>query len=167
MITDLYQTKRISLTYYRDPSSYSPKEYIDDLYEFVWRPTMEGRSLTEPERIMQAEFLSNVRNSVDINGQKRWFGQYYLSDDNADKVGALDEEENEDAESAIEEQGYGSRAVVYNIAADNQNHLWYGTYQKLSELIKKQQMTGDEQTRAHYKYLLFLMTRSWKDIPKI
>ena len=53
MITDLYQTKRVSLTYYRDPSSYSPKEYIDDLYELVWRPTMEGRSLTEPERIMQ------------------------------------------------------------------------------------------------------------------
>ena len=76
MITDLYQTKLVSLTYYRDPSSYSPKEYIDDLYELVWRPTMEGRSLTEPERIMQAEFLSNVRNSVDINGQKRWFGQY-------------------------------------------------------------------------------------------
>ena len=68
---------------------------------------MEGRSLTEPERIMQAEFLSNVRNSVDINGQKRWFGQYYLSDDNTDKVGALDEEEDEEAESAIEEQGYG------------------------------------------------------------
>ena len=167
VITDLYQTKRVSLTYYRDPSSYSPKEYIDDLYELVWRPTMEGRSLTEPERIMQAEFLSNVRNSVDINGQKRWFGQYYLSDDNTDKVGALDEEEDEEAESAIEEQGYGSRAVMYNIATDNQNHLWYGTYQKLAELVKKQQMTGDEQTRAHYKYLLFLMTRSWKDAPKI
>lgn len=27
VITDLYQTKRVSLTYYRDPSSYSPKEY--------------------------------------------------------------------------------------------------------------------------------------------
>ena len=56
---------------------------------------------------------------------------------------------------------------MYNIATDNQNHLWYGTYQKLAELVKKQQMTGDEQTRAHYKYLLFLMTRSWKDAPKI
>ena len=169
VVTDLYQTKRISLTYYRDPSSYSPQEYIDDLYEMVWRPTMEGRSLTEPERIMQAEFMSNVRNDVDINGRRRWFGQYYLQDqdENREKVGALDDVLEEDEPQDIEEDhGYGSRAVLENIATDNQKHLWYGTYLKMTELIKKQQHTGDEETQAHYKYLLFLMTRSWKDAPK-
>ena len=167
MITDLYQTKRISLTYHRDPQSYSPKEYIEDLYELVFKPTMEGRTLTDAERVMQAEFISNVRNDVDINGRSRWFGQYYLQDQ--DVNAGLDEnpEGDEEAAAALENQIFGHRWVVENIAADNQKHLWYSVYGKIKELVKKQRLTGDAATRAHYDYLLFLMTRSWKDIPKI
>ena len=165
VITDLYQTKRISLTYHRDPKSYSPQEYIEDLYELVFEPTKKGRSLTDAERVMQAEFISNVRNDVDINGRTRWFGQYYAKDENVNA--GLDEEIEEETEQEIEHQVFGHRWVVENIAADNQKHLWYSVYDKIKELLKKQRYTGDEQTRAHYDYLLFLMTRSWKDAPKI
>lgn len=167
VITDLYQTKRISLTYHRDPQSYSPKEYIEDLYELVFKPTMEGRALTDAERVMQAEFISNVRNDVDINGRTRWYGQYYLQD--RDVNAGLDEnpEDEEEAAAALENRIFGHRWVVENIAADNQKHLWYSVYDKIKELIKKQRLTGDAATRAHYDYLLFLMARSWKDVPKI
>ena len=163
--TDIYQTKRLSLTYHRDPASYSPGEYIDDLYRLVWGPTMEGRSLTPVERIMQAEFISNVRNDVDINGMKRWFGQYYARDEV--QAAGLDEELEEEAPERSDERIFGNRWVVENIAADNQKHLWYSTYSKILDLIRRQRLTGDAQTRAHYDYLLFLATRSWKDTPKI
>ena len=162
--TDLYQTKRISLTYHRDPKSYSPREYIDDLYRLVFEPTMKGRSLTDVERVMQAEFISNVRNDVDINGRIRWFGQYYLQDEvNA----GLDETLEEEEEKPLENEIFGSRWVVENIAADNQKHLWYSTYMRVRDLLQKQRLTGDARTRTHYDYLLFLMTRSWKTMPKI
>ena len=162
--TDLYQTKRISLTYHRDPQSYSPREYIDDLYRLVFEPTMKGRSLTDVERVMQAEFISNVRNDVDINGRIRWFGQYYLQDEvNA----GLDETLEEEEEKPLENEIFGSRWVVENIAADNQKHLWYSTYTRVRDLLQKQRLTGDARTRTHYDYLLFLMTRSWKMMPKI
>ena len=165
VITDLYQTKRISLTYHRAPNSYSPKEYIEDLYELVFEPTKRGRALTDEERVMQAEFISNVRNDVDINGRVRWFGQYYATE--ADVNAGLDEELEEESAQGPEHQVFGHRWVVENIAADNQKHLWYSVYDKIKELLKKQRYTGDARTRAHYDYLLFLMTRSWKDMPKI
>lgn len=164
--TDLYQTKRLSLTYHRDPTSYSPEEYIDDLYRLVWTPTMEGRSLTAAERILQAEFLANVRNDVDINGTRRWFGQYFLQDGTL-AAGLDDELEEEEEPENSAERAYGRRWVVENIAADNQKHLWFSTYSKILDLVRRQRLTGDEQTRAHYDYLLFLATRSWKDHPKI
>lgn len=164
--TDIYQTKRLSLTHHRDPSSYSPEEYIADLYRLVWTPTIEGRSLTPVERIMQAEFVSNVRNDVDINGLKRWYGQYYARDEV--QAAGLDEElEDEEEPEALDEHIYGTRWVVENIAADNQKHLWYATYSKILDLIRRQRLTGDAETRAHYDYLLFLATRSWKNLPKI
>ena len=163
--TDLYQTKRLSLTYHRDPSSYSPEEYIDDLYRLVWGPTIEGRSLTPVERIMQAEFISNVRNDVDINGVKRWFGQYYAREDV--QATGLDEELEEEEPERSDERVYGHRWVVENIATDNQKHLWYSTYSKILDLVRRQRLTGDAETQAHYDYLLFLATRSWKDVPKI
>lgn len=164
VITDLYQTKRISLTHYRDPKSYSPQEYINDLYEMVFKSTIEGRALTDAERVMQSEFISNVRNDVDINGRARWYGQQYL---NGSEVNAgLDEELEEEEDEELKDEVFGDRWVVENIAADNQKHLWYSIYDKMKELVKKQRLTGDAQTRAHYDYLLFLMTRSWKNVPK-
>ena len=114
---------------------------------------------------MQAEFISNVRNDVDINGRVRWFGQYYATE--ADVNAGLDEELEEEAAQEPEHQAFGHRWVVENIAADNQKHLWYSVYDRIKELLKKQRYTGDARTRAHYDYLLVLMTRSWKDMPKI
>ena len=58
--TELFITKRLSLVAYRDKDNYTPKEYLEDLYAYIWDSTIKGRNVTEAERIMQNEFIRRL-----------------------------------------------------------------------------------------------------------
>ena len=159
--TDLFSTRRISLVAYRDKGNYTPEEYLEDLYKMIWEPTIKGRNLTETERILQVAFLTNVRNTVDINGNRENASRYYAKSQNVlhESVESLNGKQ---SNRMPEVAGFGSRWLVENMAVDNPNHLWYNLYLKVIEQVKKRQGSGNADTKAHYDYLMFLINRSLK-----
>lgn len=157
--TDLFSTRRISLVAYRDQNNYTPEEYLEDLYQLIWEPTLKGRNLTETERILQIEFLTNVRNTVDVNGNREKASRYYAKAQNMlEESSVLQRDRQMNPTSKV--SGFGSRWLVENLAVDNPNHLWYNLYLKVIEQVKKRQGTGNADTKAHYDYLMFLINRS-------
>lgn len=157
--TDLFSTRRISLVAYRDKGNYSPEEYLEDLYKLIWEPTIKGRNLTEAERVLQIAFLTNVRNTVDINGNRENASRYYAKSQSMLQESA-ELVRNRQGNRILEVSGFGSRWLVENLAVDNPNHLWYNLYLKVIEQVKKRQGSGNADTKAHYDYLMFLINRS-------
>ncbi len=127
----------------------------------IWEPTIKGRNLTETERILQVAFLTNVRNTVDINGNRENASRYYAKSQNVlhESVESLNGKQ---SNRMPEVAGFGSRWLVENMAVDNPNHLWYNLYLKVIEQVKKRQGSGNADTKAHYDYLMFLINRSLK-----
>ena len=67
----LVTTKRLALGVYRDPKAYSPKEYLDDLYNMIWASTIRGKDPTESERILQTEIVNSLISDVNpVSGRK-------------------------------------------------------------------------------------------------
>lgn len=178
--TELFITKRLSLVSYRDKNNYSPQEYLEDLYASIWEPTIKGKNVTEADRILQNEFIQTTRNLVDFNGKKNPFGDVYATDQkmpseeeilrqigrmrNADRPTFF--KRDEAAVTPSETAAFGSRWLVFNLAADNTNHLWNALYGRTITLVKQRQGTGDLETQAHYDYLRYLINRSLKKAPK-
>ena len=159
--TDLFSTRRVSLVAYRDKGNYSPEEYLEDLYSLIWEPTIKGRNLTEAERVLQVAFLTNVRNTVDVNGNRENASRYYAKSQQVAEAPV--ELANAPRDNRTPEiSGFGSRWLVENLAVDNPNHLWYNLYLKVIEQVKKRRGTGNTDTKAHYDYLMFLINRSLK-----
>ena len=178
--TELFITKRLSLVAYRDKDNYTPKEYLEDLYAYIWDSTIKGRNVTEAERIMQNEFIRRTRDLVDFNGKKDPFGQVYATTpqipSEEEILRQIKQMRNVEiptemrfVDNALKTNltaGFGSRWLVENIAVDNTNHLWNVLYGKVIKLINQRKGTGNIETQAHYDYLLYLINRSLKKAPK-
>ena len=178
--TELFITKRLSLVAYRDKDNYTPKEYLEDLYAYIWDSTIKGRNVTEAERIMQNEFIRRTRDLVDFNGKKDPFGQVYATTpqipSEEEILRQIKQMRNVEiptemrfVDNALKTNltaGFGSRWLVENIAVDNTNHLWNALYGKVIKLINQRKGTGNIETQAHYDYLLYLINRSLKKAPK-
>lgn len=54
----MLNTSKLAISYYFDPTSYSPMEYLEDVYKFIFSKTLQGREgLTPGERRFQEIFV--------------------------------------------------------------------------------------------------------------
>ncbi|WP_297718129.1 zinc-dependent metalloprotease [uncultured Porphyromonas sp.] len=54
----MLNTSKLAISYYFDPTSYSPLEYLEDVYKFIFSKTLQGREgLTPGERRFQEIFV--------------------------------------------------------------------------------------------------------------
>lgn len=62
----LLSTNKLGLTYYLDSTSYSPMEYLQDVYDFVWHKTLNRQEeLSEGERKHQQLYITNLLSVVE------------------------------------------------------------------------------------------------------
>ena len=147
----LVNTKRVSLGYYRDKDSYSPREYIDDVYAGVWASTIAGRNLTEEERLLQVEVVRAVLKRIQIPNHLEEQGRSRMR-----KVETLGH--------GIDVNGFGFQYYVTNLSNDNQAHLWHAMLVRAQRLMESRMRGASFETRNHYGYLLEKIEdiRNWK-----
>ena len=175
----LLNTKRISLAAYRDPKAYSPAEYLDDIYQLVWKSTIEGREPTECERILQTEVLSSIIRSADPLTQKGDIDMVLAAEraDNPTIRTCSSAESSDDMEflhaagacncgnheydqaapgleSVRETAGFDYIFYVVNTSTNNEEHLYYKLLTRVKSVMEKRRNSGSYQTQAHYNYLL-------------
>ena len=142
----LLNTKKLSLAEYRDPKSYSSKEYLDDLYALVWEPTIKGKNLSAADMLLQKAILSSLLNSLlPINWTTTKIFQV------ADKPMLRS---TCSCGEHVMASGFGFQYPVYNVAHDNTKHLYFVLLDRIEKTIKNKRTIGDFNTRAHNAYLL-------------
>ena len=153
---ELVNTKRVSLGYYRDPKSYSPREYLDDIYAHVWASTLKGRNLTKAERTLQYEVVCAIMKRIQIPNHREGDGRK--------KKNAVVETLAKDMSPMLPVQGFGFQYYVTNVSNDNQAHLWHGLLIRVQKLMESRLNSGSMETRNHYGFLLEKIedVRNWK-----
>lgn len=145
---NLINTKRISLSYYRDPKSYSPEEYINDLYQTIWASTIKGRSLNRAELMLQYEVVVAVLKKLQLPN-------HMSTDIYAKKKGAKVETLLRNVDSDVNTVGgFGPLGYVTNLSNDNQKHLLHGFLIRVQKLMESKLNVGSYETRMHYGQLL-------------
>ncbi len=61
----------LALSYKRDPASYSPEEFMDDLYAYVWEGTLKRRALSEAEMQLQAALVGTLIATCDLSSPQK------------------------------------------------------------------------------------------------
>ena len=161
----LVNTKRVSLGYYRDRDSYSPREYIDDVYAGVWASTIAGRNLTKEERLLQEEVVRAVLKRIQIpNHLEEPRRSRTRTVETLGHAGEGEMEEMEEMVNAGDVNGFGFQYYVTNISNDNQAHLWHAMLVRVQRLMESRMKGASFETRNHYGYLLEKIEdiRNWK-----
>ena len=152
----LVNTKRVSLGYYRDNSSYSPKEYLDDIYTHVWASTLKGRNLTKAERTLQYEVVCEIMRKIKIPN--------HLEGGGRGKKQVQVETLAKEMSPLAPVQGFGFQYYVTNVSNDNQAHLWHALLVRVQKLMESKMNGSSFETRNHYGFLLEKIedVRNWK-----
>ncbi|MDO4780222.1 MAG: zinc-dependent metalloprotease [Bacteroides sp.] len=173
-------TSKLSLSYYVDSLSYSPLEYCQDVYEFVFDKTIKRvDKLTEADKSLQATYVKMLSHHatqigggrVDMNEPNKIVADNLLRTNNLADVISLNSRRTcsccsfdnmSDNEIALSEKrfanfgnGYGFPEDLWgqtiNKTADYLFHYALKVRDLLEEVIPQ---TKDSETKLHYQYLL-------------
>ena len=169
----------------RSDDPYTLKEYLDDLYQSVWQGTVTGRTLTTAEKNFQINFITALAADVDPSVKKgamfftdpealkegrlsAWDKAYAISLDdmilynsglngNVERMGNTIKElvTMIDDTEVFDTNGFGWLREVKTEDVYDTKSLYYNYLLKVRSLLEKSQNTGSQDTRDHYKHMLY------------
>ena len=165
------RTRMVALSAEKSNEGYQPEEYMDELYKVVWDGTLHKRPLDKMERELQIVFLAAVIATSTVADQPsvidpatktqalaslrtgEW--ERFLTMEN----GMMPESTFFTHENQSQVEGfytqYGFTAKAYP-----QGHLFYRMLLKIESLLKEMVPYSSGDTRLHYEYLLYKISRS-------
>ena len=161
---------------------YSVQECMKDVYDFVWRPTLQGKRLTDEQMMIQREYLLAVCKAAGLKyagtgalskgfaagAETEWgFDPYTIAVPDCLK-GHLSLADNlcycgEDHVSAGRGpvSGYNPPRILYvvkqSLEAEN-----YANLLRVQRLLRSRAGSGDEKTRMHYALMLHNIEKTLK-----
>lgn len=145
-------------------NGYGVEECMDDIYQFIWKPTMQNKTLTNAQIKMQNAFIVHLAKTAGIkwsqnaksltsgNGFETDFLQH-LSTTSAKTCGC-----GECFRSSVERlfnpvAGFDEPMAEYFVPR-SQDSMCYGYFLRIRDLLEKHKNGGDQNTRMHYALLL-------------
>lgn len=145
--TALVATKRVSLAYYKDKNSYSPEEYLNDIYSGVWASTLKGKSLNRAEMLLQYEVVAAILRKLQLPNHMETTGR----EKKGKKIETLLQSVRREVNTV---GGFGPLGYITNLSNDNQLHLYHGLLIRIQKLMESRLNSGSDETRMHYGQLL-------------
>lgn len=145
--TALVATKRVSLAYYKDKNSYSPEEYLNDIYSGVWASTLKGKSLNRAEMLLQYEVIAAILRKLQLPNHMETTGR----EKKGKKIETLLQSVRPEVNTV---GGFGPLGYITNLSNDNQLHLYHGLLIRVQKLMESRLNSGSDETRMHYGQLL-------------
>ena len=177
----------ILLSSERSEDPYTLKEYLDDIYQYVWGCTMNGKNPTLAEKANQTYFITHLYADIDPNvkadkifltdPEKARQGKLTLLDKiyapsldeailfNLDESGMLEKHKDliEQAVEAIGSEPISGFSYLREIKPDevqNTKALYFNYLMKIKSLLEKNQNVGSQETRDHYRHLLYKINKT-------
>ena len=184
----LNKKNAVLLSSERSDDPYTLKEYLDDIYQEVWKKTMEGKTLSQVDRRFQVNFTEMLFSEFDSStkpgtvffadpevlnrgGLSIWDKVYApgLEDVilyNLDESGIVERLENTirgiisyNNSSRFDTNGFGWQREVKSEDVYDSKEVYYGYLLKVKDLIEKKQNTGSQETQDHYKSMLYKVNK--------
>lgn len=158
------QVNKVYISHHLDPESYSPEEYSEDVYNFVFHKTLCGdESLTTAERNFQREYVKSFANI--LKSSKAPSMPFALSNGETNaKRFCTHSGCHPDAGTALGfGTGYGESEHLWTntIVGGEKFFVYFG--QKAIDLLSDAlKVTADAELREHYAYLLRELKRAAK-----
>ncbi len=181
VLNDLYKKiERIALCESLSDNPYSMEDFFNDLYEGVWKSTIDNKPLTYSDKLLQDLFFSKSAPAISTVGGTRFFRddspsvlQMWVY--NMDKTGEMDNyidrlydlEEEKGSEyianltlsSEESSAGYGWQKDITVKMLDNSNIYFLDMIRKLKILLDEKVKTGLPEDRAYYQGKLLSVNR--------
>lgn len=165
-----------------DKDYYTPKMYMDRIFDVIFTPTRQGRSLNGTDMRLQTKLLSHLitGSKVTVKGMG---GQSmaataglaleipeYVKAKSRERYGVLpvnsvgiftNTEMRKEASLPEEIQGFGP-AYTMGPAQASMEAIYFDMLKKARVLLKGKMNTGSEETRAHYKLLVHKLEQALK-----
>ena len=152
---------------------YTQEEYLDDIYAYVFGPTIEGKALLDWQREAQITWLNTIIETSEVKSGKK--GGSSIGINGAQEVGYVESVQRDLMRflSAAPEsvkmqlrgqmpiQGIGFQQRV-NAEFPSMAPLYYEFLLKTQKQLQRSRNTGDASTQAHYAYLLKVIRDAMK-----
>ena len=152
----------------KSSETYTIREYMDDLYRWVWEATLKNRSLTREEIDLQRAFLNSVITTSTVSATPATF---YLSKDAlaipvqaplAMQYGKKFVDKLTSGEVKFERAGFYPVAGVLQKSYPVSS-LYYQMLLDIESMLKDKVTRASGETKTHYEYLLFRIKQSLSD----
>lgn len=158
--------KPVALCTEKSKEAYSIREYISDLYQWVWGKTLKNQKLTRNEMDVQRAFLTSVIQTSAVDASVSSFepvGQVALVTPERNNLAArycktvLEQMVRDRAK--MQQSGFSPIPMIqqnnYPVA-----HIYYKMLLDIQQLLKTRIQSSSGATRQHYDYLLFKIRRA-------
>ena len=158
-------------------SDYTPEEYVDDLYNIVWEPTLKNRKLTDKDIQLQSNFLMGIITTSTVTLSPASFEvpreafcletfQQQRARDIAARDIALVQNAafpvppvNEKLMLTGERDGFGYLPFV-EAKPYSTTHLFYSMLLKTKGMLQTAVRNSTGETKAYYELLLFKVEKA-------
>ena len=164
---------------------YTAEDYMKDIYDYVWAPTQQGKTLTSIEKLMQINLLTTIMDQAGVVSEQK--GTPFALAGNMIRIpevmkeqsraayGLISEEfagiysnlerlvpfESEDLLRQAERMGFDSYVGVTAPYIPT-GHIYFDVLKKTLSLLKSKVNTGSTDTKQHYKLLIYKIEKALK-----
>lgn len=164
---------------------YTAEDYMKDIYDYVWAPTQQGKTLTSIEKLMQINLLTTIMDQAGVVSEQK--GPPFALAGNMIRIpevmkeqsraayGLISEEfagiysnlerlvpfESEDLLRQAERMGFDSYVGVTAPYIPT-GHIYFDVLKKTLSLLKSKVNTGSTDTKQHYKLLIYKIEKALK-----
>lgn len=164
---------------------YTAEDYMKDIYDYVWAPTQQGKTLTSIEKLMQINLLTTIIDQAGVVSEQK--GTPFALAGNMIRIpevmkeqsraayGLISEEfagiysnlerlvpfESEDLLRQAERMGFDSYVGVTAPYIPT-GHIYFDVLKKTLSLLKSKVNTGSTDTKQHYKLLIYKIEKALK-----
>ena len=164
---------------------YTAEDYMKDIYDYVWAPTQQGKTLTSIEKLMQINLLTTIMDKAGVVSEQK--GTPFALAGNMIRIpevmkeqsraayGLISEEfagiysnlerlvpfESEDLLRQAERMGFDSYVGVTAPYIPT-GHIYFDVLKKTLSLLKSKVNTGSTDTKQHYKLLIYKIEKALK-----
>lgn len=164
---------------------YTAEDYMKDIYDYVWAPTQQGKTLTSIEKLMQINLLTTIMDQAGVVSEQK--GTPFALAGNMIRIpevmkeqsraayGLISEEfagiysnlerlvpfESEDLLRQAERMGFDSYVGVTAPYIPT-GHIYFDVLKKTLSLLKSKVNTGSTDTKQYYKLLIYKIEKALK-----
>ena len=146
---------------------YGVEECMNDIYTYIWSPTMKGRKLTESQMKLQNLFIKYLASTAGIRWSKE--AKSLADEENVwEQLSVFHRHAHEghsgccvsDLERMFNPVAGFEEPMAEYFVPKNQDSMCYGYFLRIRDLLNGQKQHVDKDTRLHYQLLLHQMNNA-------